>query len=244
MRSSISQVAARAGVSTMTVSRVLRGRTEEVAKATHARVMEAVRELRYVPVRSAFQNRHIETKIICVVPHQFTALRHELDLHTLRGIAEATRLHGYDVMVSQRPPTSWELDREEVRFLDRRSDGFIFINPCGDTYTRVLETLIENNIPAVACFNRNVPVGTAWVDPDNQSAIDQAVDILAANGHRHIAFLPSPESQFDAIARSTAFSAAIRRAGLPELPGLPQPRHGRRSRPTPSPRSANSASPP
>lgn len=56
-RASIRQVAEVAGVSTMTVSRVLHG---QGGSQHEERVLAAVRELDYVPVRSAVQNRHMQ----------------------------------------------------------------------------------------------------------------------------------------------------------------------------------------
>ena len=67
MRTSIRQVAERAGVSAMTVSNVLRNRTERMAPETRERVLSAVHALDYVPVRTAAQNRHVTTNALGVV---------------------------------------------------------------------------------------------------------------------------------------------------------------------------------
>ena len=67
MRSSIRQVAARAGVSPMTVSNVLRNRSEKMAEETRQRVLQAIHDLDYTPVRTAAQNRHVTTNAIGVV---------------------------------------------------------------------------------------------------------------------------------------------------------------------------------
>ena len=62
MRSSIRQVAERAGVSAMTVSNVLRNRATKTSEQTRQRVLLAVHELDYVPVRAAAQNRHVHVE--------------------------------------------------------------------------------------------------------------------------------------------------------------------------------------
>ena len=67
MRSSIRDVAQRAGVSPMTVSNVLRRRTGRLSEETRQRVLQALQELNYIPVRPAMQNRHITTHAIGVV---------------------------------------------------------------------------------------------------------------------------------------------------------------------------------
>src|SRR5580693_2218843 len=101
MRASIRQVSERANVSAMTVSRVLRGRDDLVSPDTRERVLAAVRELDYIPVRFAAQNRHVETRIVGVVPHM-TDLSRGLDLDTLNGVASTARVNGYDVLLMLR----------------------------------------------------------------------------------------------------------------------------------------------
>jgi len=56
------QVAERAGVSQVTVTNVLRGRTARTSLETRDRVLRAVHELGYTPVvQPASQQRHVET---------------------------------------------------------------------------------------------------------------------------------------------------------------------------------------
>lgn len=51
----------------MTVSNVLRGRTDLVAEETRSRVLHAVHSLDYAPVRTSAQNRHVRTNTLGVV---------------------------------------------------------------------------------------------------------------------------------------------------------------------------------
>ena len=67
MRVSVRQVAERAGVSTMTVSNVLRSRAGRMSEETRQRVLRAIQELNYIPIpRPAMQSRHVETRALGV----------------------------------------------------------------------------------------------------------------------------------------------------------------------------------
>lgn len=193
MRATIRQVAARAKVSPMTVSRALSGRKHSLAPETYERVLEAVREMDYVPVRVAAQNRHIETRAIGVVPFHANLSHVMIDSFTQGGIYEGARKHGYDVLVMLRDEAEWMVNGKDVRFLDRRSDGFIFVSGGIDEWQNALELLSQHQIPTVVCYRRDVADGIAWVDPDNESIIEQALHCLWREGHRRIAYLGGPD---------------------------------------------------
>lgn len=192
MRSSIRQVAERAQVSPMTVSRVLQGRKNQVNEETYSRVMVAIQELNYVPVRAAVQNRHSETNTIALVPYYVKPSRSLVDSVTFEGLCEMAGSNGYDLTIMLRGEAEWMANREELRFLDRRSDGFIFISPgCGE-WQMAFETLVQHEIPTVVCYRRDAPAGVAWVDPDNESIIRLALERLTGAGHRNIAYGAGP----------------------------------------------------
>lgn len=192
MRANIRQVAERAQVSRMTVSRVLQNRRNELSDETYERVVAALQELNYVPVRTAVQNHHTKTNVIGVVPHSSNVLGWGLDLQTLGGISARSAKLGYDVLIMQRGESEWMVNRREIRFLDRRADGYIFISPGSAEWKDVLAQLSEHNVPVVVCYRRDVPEGIAWVDPDNEEVIRLAVDRLVAAGHTQIGYVSLP----------------------------------------------------
>lgn len=194
MRSTIRQVAERAQVSRMTVSRVLQGRKHQVNDATYQRVLAVIQEMNYAPVRPAMQNRHIETNTIGLVPYDRNPSRNLIDSLTFEGLCEGASQHSYDLFIMLRGEAEWMANREEMRFLDRRSDGFIFISPGINEWKTALETLLQHDIPAIVCYRRDVPEGVAWVDPDNERIVQLAVDHLLAHGHRRLAYLSGPKT--------------------------------------------------
>jgi len=189
MRANIRQVAHRANVSRMTVSRVLQNRRDEVTEDKYERVIAALKELNYVPVRTAVQNHHSRTNVVGVVPYTANFSGYQIDLQTFGGLCKRSGHYGYDVLVLQRGESEWMANRQELRFLDRRTDGFIFISLGVTEWENALELLQENQIPVVVCYRRDVPEGVAWVDPDNEAIVNLAVDRLVGSGHSKIAYL-------------------------------------------------------
>jgi DNA-binding LacI/PurR family transcriptional regulator len=200
----------------MTVSNVLRGRRDVVAEATRERVLQAVRELDYVPVRSTVQNRHVETRIIGLVFEHQAMNHHPMGVGTYEGLCERAAEHGYDLLTLLRADHDWVLDREELRFLDRRCDGFIFFSGWVGKWQDALKALVKHDIPTVVCFRRDVPKGIARVGIDNTQAMQVAVDHLVQHGHRRIAHMAAPVSNFDSIERRKLFRTAMRRHRLDE----------------------------
>ena len=194
MRATIRQVAARAEVSRMTVSRVLQGRRHQVNDQTYDRVLAVIQEMNYVPVRPMTQNRPHQTNSIGMVPYHRNPSRNLIDSLTFEGLCDGASNYGHDLLIMLRAEAEWMANREELRFLDRRCDGFIFISPGAHEWQTALETLVQHEIPAVVCYRRDVPDGVAWVDPDNESVVDLALDCLQKQGHRNIAYLGGPKT--------------------------------------------------
>ncbi len=127
--------------------------------------------------------------------------------------------------------SEWMTNRQELRFLDRRTDGFVFISPGATEWRTVLEQLTQHQVPIVVCYRRDVPEGIAWVDPDNEDIIKQALDCLIAHGHTKIAYLGAPTNisgerdvlanlsgsrfNYDDHERQVFFQERLKQLGLP-----------------------------
>jgi DNA-binding LacI/PurR family transcriptional regulator len=222
MRASIRDVAEKAGVSAVTVSNVLRGRNGRASQETRERVLLAAREFNYAPVSQPMvQSRHVETRTIGLV-FDHVVIEDAWGLPTYRGMIEKAREHGYDLLTLLRAPADWMLDSHELHFLDRRSDGLVFLVPT--ERARVLETLVQHHIPAAACFVNDVPEGVATVVLDDFGTMKRATEYLIAHGHRKIILIAEVEERSDFRARREGYESAMRQARLPpnvlQLPGL------------------------
>jgi DNA-binding LacI/PurR family transcriptional regulator len=218
MRATIRQVAEHAQVSPKTVSNVLLGRDSIVAPATRERVLRAVQELNYIPVQPpTAQNRQVETHTIGLVFEHPDITHYDLDLFTYEGISERARKHGYDLLTLLRTDSGRILGNQETRFMDRRSDGFIFTISASSVkgqWAAALEVLAKNKVPTVVCYCRDAPEGIAWVDTDNAHAMQQAVTCLTKQGHTRIAYLAGPPSNYHNIDRQASWKKAMQGAGL------------------------------
>jgi DNA-binding LacI/PurR family transcriptional regulator len=215
MRASIRTIAAEAGVSRATVSNVLRGNDSRTSAETRERVLETVQRLNYVPVKPpTAQNRHVETRTVTLVPEHRDMDNFDLDLYTYHGIVIGARKYGYNILTMVQREFGKNGVREELQFLDRSSDGFIFTASMHDQWLHVLDILAEYQVPSVVCYSRNVPDGVAWVDVDNANAVQQAVAHLVERGHSQIAFLAGPPDNFNANLRRKAWIKCMEEHGL------------------------------
>ncbi|RYG64734.1 LacI family transcriptional regulator, partial [bacterium] len=173
------------------------------------------RRLNYIPVRPpTAQNSHVKTGIVTVVPERQEIGFSDLDLATFQGIVEGARQHDFNVLTLLHQNTGQKGARQNFHFLDRSSDGFIFIASMQDQWVRVLDMLAEHRVPSVVCYRRNVPEGVAWASVDNEGIMREAVQHLVERGHTHIAFIAGPPNNFDAIERLQGWKKAMRDHGL------------------------------
>jgi LacI family transcriptional regulator len=129
-------VAARAGVSTATVSKALNGIA--VSPESLARVLEAADELGYVPNEAARSMRGGPTMTVGIIIHFDLHPRFELMAIVDRTIRDMER-NGYSVFLSVSGPATG-VDTLLRRYAERRVDGLLFWNaenaPSLDLYRR------------------------------------------------------------------------------------------------------------
>jgi LacI family transcriptional regulator len=99
-----------------------------------------------------------------------------------------------------------------LQFLDRRSDGLIFITPINRYQT--LQTLAQHRISAVVCFTDDVPESVPAVVLDDYGAMRQAVQHLTAHGHERILHLTLSLSRSDFQERWRGFEETMKAARL------------------------------
>jgi len=182
-------VADRAGVSFITVSRVVNN-LGNVKQETRTRVEQAIRDLRYHPNRQAQAlNNGLTHTLALVTPRMFDRplFNNFYVMNLLSGVEMRGRETGWDVLMST------DFDREgEFDFLrvwhQRKVDGLIFVglNRFPEGQLREIE---QNRVPCVSISDRIPSPAISWVDTANDEASADAVSRLAALGHRHFAFL-------------------------------------------------------
>ncbi|MGJ3559689.1 LacI family DNA-binding transcriptional regulator [Streptomyces sp. INA 01156] len=205
---SIKDVAAEAGVSVATVSRVLNDHPSVSAHA-RTRVLAAVRSLGYRPnvvARSlrTHQTRTLGLVISDVMNPYFTELA--------RSVEEEARALGYSVIIGNADERPDLQDHHVTTLLDRRIDGLL-VSPTDGGSPRMLEAaragtpmvFVDRWIPGV-----DVPV----VRSDGRTAVRDLVAHLYGLGHRRLAIIAGPAAT-TGRERVDAFREALGAYGLP-----------------------------
>jgi LacI family transcriptional regulator len=223
-RITIGEVAHEAGVSMMTVSRVINHKGE-VSAATIQRVQGVIERLGYRPSSIARGlATHRTGAIGLVVPD----LANPFFSTLAQGVVRAAYAEGYNVFLC----TSDEDSQRESAIIqsleDKRVDGLILCS------SRLDEAELEDalaNCPAAVVVNRRVKPGLArTVVVDDALGGALAAQHLIAGGHRAIGFLTGPLASYSGRERSRGFRAALAEAqisfhsdwaqsGLPTLEG-------------------------
>lgn len=206
----IYEVAARAGVSIATVSRVMRG-SLPVSGPVRERVLDAVRELRYVPqgAASALAGGG-RAALGLVLPHLEGAYYAQL----LIGFETEASSLGLAVEVLLANPKTDA--GAAVRQLAERVVGVAFAarSAAGD------ELLAELTGPrSVVAVARGVVADVSSINTENRDAMGQLVGHLLATGRTSFAFLGDPEPGSDLRERYAGFAETLRRGGCP----VPEP---------------------
>lgn len=203
-------VAARAQVSTATVSRVLSG-APGVSEALRERVANAAADLGYHPNGLARSLRARATYTLSlVVPNVlnpfFTVLA--------RAVEDAARVHGYRVMLGNSDEQPEQQDSYLDGLLESRADGLLLSPADGSTSPAVSE-LVTRGLPVVLVDRALPDAGLPVVRSDNVGASRDVARHLLSLGHRRLGVLGGPPYLGNARERLDGFRSAAAEHGRP-----------------------------
>ncbi|MEO3762331.1 LacI family DNA-binding transcriptional regulator [Streptomyces sp. B8F3] len=203
-------VAERAAVSAMTVSRVLRD-DPKVLPATAARVRAAVAELGYRRNEVARSLRlGSGTGLVGLV---VTNLANPFYSRLALGVDAVVAQQGLKAVIGntgQDPDTERSLVEDLVA---RRVDGIVAVPAGGDQ--RHLAAAAAEGVPVVLASRPPVGFAADHVLVDDYGGARAATERLLAAGHRRIGFLGSPPAVYTGTERLRGYAAALAAAGLP-----------------------------
>lgn len=210
-KTTIVEVAKRAGVSLTTVSRVLNG-NYPVKEATAERVRSAIRELQYEPNAVARSMKSNRTWLIgMVVPD----ISNPFFTQMVKGVERATEKLGYSILVVstyERP----EKEHSIIRLLAQRRVDALILSTC-QTDPEVL-CQSTAGIPTVLVDRRLPESSHDLVVEDNRSSSARIVEHLLENGHRDIAVVNGNLSISIARERYEGYVQAMASYGLQPQP--------------------------
>jgi LacI family transcriptional regulator len=207
----IGDVAAEAGVSVATVSKVLNDRWG-VAEDTSIRVRAVIEELGYQSSLVAQSLRSRSTNVIGVLVVDIEPFSAEL----LKGVARAIHGTGYELVVFSGCGRANDQVGWERRYLQRVSgtlcDGAILVTPSSVDVTY--------GAPVVAVDHNVLSSSLPTIDADNLSGAVRATEYLLELGHRRIGFLAGRPDLESARLRERGYRTALRKAGIKIDPSL------------------------
>jgi len=214
----IYDIAREAGVSTATVTRVVRG-DANVKAATREKVQRVIDAYAYVPSDSA---RHLDggsaRTIALVMPH----VANPYFARIYSAAYEECRANGYTLFlyqVKEHKPITRDLVDEIIR---RRFDGAVFAGGIWSSERSGLSealSMLKHHMPTVAICPASTELDCICINNDLVAGIRLPVRHLHALGHRRIAYIGGSMQTNDPSRRGENFLLEMQALGLPDDPG-------------------------
>lgn len=208
----LKDIAQRAGVSVMTVSKVLRN-APDISAATKARIKLLAQQMGYVPDSTAQSLRTRTSRFLGVI---IPSITNPIFARVLMALEERAHEMGFELILAH---TLNLEDREEAciqRLLSRRVDG-LFISPVYRLRpdAPIYQTLLARGTPVVilghgAPFCRQF----ANVETDDLQGSYAITQHLLKLGHKSIAFFAGPQAAPWAQERLEGYRRALREADM------------------------------
>ncbi|MEO3743431.1 LacI family DNA-binding transcriptional regulator [Plantactinospora sp. B5E13] len=217
-RPTLSEVAARAGVGRGTASRVVNN-SSQVSPTLRAAVWAAVRELGYVPNRAArtLVTQRTDSVALVISESGDRAFGEPFFAGIARGVSAGLADTPLQLWLSwiQSPGGR---EKMEHQLTDQHVDGVMLISLHDADPLPGL--LVERGLPVVLGGRpaRMLEPGAQpayFVDVDNVGGARQAVEYLAATGHRTIATIAGPQDMGVGVHRLDGYRAALAAYGRP-----------------------------
>jgi len=209
MKVTIRDVARLAGVSAMTVSRVINGQPR-VSDEARRRVEAAVAELGYIPNGLARGLIRRQTKMIgLIVPD----IANPFFTLVVRGAEDVAWRAGYRVILGN---TQTDLERERAHLEDMLAfqvDG-VLIAPVSDRSAPQLRALGRNQVPFVLIDRSIAGFHGDLVQGDSVAGARVLVEHLIGLGHRQIAMITEPDDVSTARDRLRGYREALEAAEI------------------------------
>lgn len=186
----LKDIALRANVSVMTVSKALRD-APDVSEATKIRIRKLAQEMGYVPDSAAQGLRTRTTRSFGIV---ISTTTNPIFSRVLMAIEQRAQEMGYDLVLTHSHDQPEREQKCIYRLLARRVDG-IFISPVYrlSNEAQAYQELMNRGTPVVL-LGHTAPFCSSFVniEADDVQGSYAVTQHLLKNGHRRIAFLSGP----------------------------------------------------
>jgi LacI family transcriptional regulator len=204
----INDVAKRAGVAPITVSRVINN-SGYFSEETRQRVETAINELGYVPNRLARGLRTKRTNTLALV---MTDITNPFFTTVARGVEDVAGEAGYTVTFCN-TDESEEKERKYLDLLVQQQVGGILLVPARSRPDSV--NFLKKHSTPVVVLDRRLPGGEIdVVRCDSEAGAHEIVRLLINLGHKRIAMLGGPKGVSTADDRLLGYQQALAESGL------------------------------
>ena len=204
----IHDVAKRAGVAPITVSRVINN-SGYVSQTTRDRVERAIAGLGYIPNALARGLRSKRTNTLALI---MTDITNPFFTNIARGVEDTARESGYTVIFCNTDESETEEFRYAQILAQKQVDGVLLVPACSNS--RTVEFLQSIDI-SVVLLDRRVPnVEIDVVRCDSEAGAYRLVQLLIGLGHKRIAIISGQRGVSTAEDRVAGYRRAMVEAGL------------------------------
>jgi DNA-binding LacI/PurR family transcriptional regulator len=204
----ISKVAARARLSTATVSRAM-NQSDLVRPQTAEKVQRAIRELGYYPNTQARALVSGKTRMFGLI---ISDIVNPFFPELVKSFEFAAIRHGYEVIVANTDYSSERMGLCVRRMIERRVDGVAIMTSEIDRH--LLGELEQHGLPIVFLDTGKVKPLISNISVDYDRGISEAVRHIVSLGHKRIGFVSGPLTLKSARIRRSAFLKCMAACGI------------------------------
>lgn len=209
----IYDIAKKANVSPMTVSRVINN-SPLIKESTRLRVEEVIRELDYVPNKQARSLTSKETRLVSLV---IPDISNPFFTNIARGAEDKALQLGYQMILANTDENEEKESRYIHMLMSTGVDG-VLLAPAGNESHTDLKKLAKRRIPFVFVDRTIDSLPADSVCGDNFKTTRQLVSHLIEMGHKRIAFINGPHYLSNARERDQAFRETLLLSGIQPNP--------------------------
>ncbi len=210
IKATIQDVAMRAGVSAMTVSRVVNG-SRRVAPETRQRIEQVIEELGYSPNALARNLLRGNTKTIGLLVGDIT---NPYCTALASGAEEVAHRNGYTIVLGNVGNSSDKATHLIQTLVSNRVDGLLINAGPRD----IFKNLMKRKYPVVIIGPEYKGIQTDFVTGDNYYGAQILTRHLLSLGHKQIVLLNGPKDDSESIQREEGYKHTLKESGIEVQP--------------------------
>jgi LacI family transcriptional regulator len=215
----IREIARQLNLSVGAVSRALDG-YPDISEETRQRVVQAARQMGYVPNRAARQLRRKKADAIgYILPAETPRFADPFFTEFIAGLGDETAGHPFDLLISIAVPGEESEQRLYQSWVQgRKADGFILTHL--HRYDWRVQYLISQGVPFAALENSLDGFDFPRVEVDRKSGVIALINHLAGGGYKRIACLGGPPYLKIQADQMEGYRQGLQMTGIPYDPAI------------------------